>query len=1173
MSWVKDLSIRNKLIASMLLIALLAALGLVIAGQKLEQLNRDLNRIASEDVTKIRLAERLNRNLEELRLAEKNLLSQRAELDRFVERIDGVTLAIGDRSERLRALVDVEGGELLDAFRTSYDAYQMDLERIVELARSGDHPGAASLSRTSARETSDRAQSSLSALVAKVETDLAVSRTSTDERTAASQRQLLLLLILVVAVSFFVAIAIARHVSGNLNRMVRAADAIAAGELDAPLEPGGADELGRLADSIALMQRALQRARDADQDRDWLQTGLVRLHEAMQARPSVADVGNASMTEVASYLDAAVGALHQLVEGPGEPTLELLGGYALEDPDALRSRLPVGQGLAGQAALDKRQILITDVPAGYLTVSSLLGETAPHGLCVTPLVHEGQVRGVLELGTLGALSDLHLEYLAQATPAIALSLAVAQRGERLVEALAEAQALSEELEERTRRLEESEGELRSANEELEQTNELLTEQKEELQAATEESEGRAVDLAAASEFKSQFLANMSHELRSPLNSVLLLAEGLLDNDQGNLTEEQVEAARLIQGGGYELLSLISEVLDLAKIEAGGMAIHLGRVPVADLADAARQTFAPQADAKGLALRLDIDESAPDRIRSDRKRVDQILKNLLSNAIKFTASGSVTLAVARATAGDDLPDGLDPATTLTISVIDTGIGIAPDQHETIFEAFRQADGGAARTYGGTGLGLSISRELARLLGGEIHLRSEPGTGTTFTLYLPVGGPPAAAGPPTPRSRPAPRAPSSRDSSATALSSGRYRAEEQRGDLRPGDRVVLVVGGDPGVTRSLSAACDDRGLRCVTATSGRQGLDDAVELVPVAVLLAPELPDLAASSVLRTLKSRLDTRHIPVHVLCEEEEFLELRRLGAFGQVAAPLGPAQLEEIFEAIEVAGGSRLKRILVVEDNDEARRSVVELLGNGDVRVDEAVTGEQAISALGRERYDCVVLDLGLPDMSGEQVLDCLQAEPRTAPPVVIYTARELSLQEERQLYERADSIILKDARSPERLLDEVSLCLHRVVSRMAEHKRQLITYLHSDDRLLAGKRVLLVDDDMRSAFALSQFLTGRGLEVVKAADGQQALDLLEREPGIDLVLTDIMMPGMDGYETIRRIRAQERFATLVVIAVTAKAMKEDRALCLAAGATDYLPKPVDREQLISLLRYWSHR
>jgi PAS domain S-box-containing protein len=873
-----------------------------------------------------------------------------------------------------------------------------------------------------------------------------------------------------------------------------------------------------------------------------------------------------------------------------EGTLRLTAGFAHRHKGHLASEYRPGEGLVGQAALEKKEIVVADVPENYFTIESGLGETAPRHILVKPIVHNDKVTAVIELGTLHAFDDSLSPFLDAVNESIAVAIESSQSKTKLAATLAESQGLSEELQaqqeelraaneelvEQSLRLQETGEELRAqqeelgvTNEELVEKNDLLERQKQEVEHARKELEEKAAALALASKYKSEFLANMSHELRTPLNSLLLLSQGLERNREGNLTEEQVESARIIHGSGSDLLTLINEILDLSKIEAGRTELQLGTVRISDLTEGLHDSFQHLADEKGLELKIIVTDDVPVEIASDRQRVEQIIRNLMSNALKFTEKGSVTVTFSRPTPGANLSAITLPAKEcLAIAIKDSGIGIAPEQHTVIFEAFQQADGSTSRKYGGTGLGLSISKELASLLGGEIQLESKLGSGSTFTLYLPIE--PAAGKQAAETSKPI-------DTHEMPVGMEKQNSQLQipddRDSVGASDRVMLVIEDDPNFARLLYKKCHEKGLKCLVTATGEAGLALATKHLPCGVILDLRLPGMDGWNVLSSLKENTRTRHIPVHIISAEEASTESFRKGAVGHITKPVKLEELEEVFQKLDKMSPERQKRLLVVDDDPEIRRQTVKLIGNGVVKTDEAGSGEEAIAALRSGGYDCVVLDLGLPDMDGGQLLTQLENEGVTLPPVIVYTARDLTMDEEALLREHAESIVIKDVRSQERLLDEVSLFLHRVVSQMPEKKQKVIHNLHDMEAILKDKKVLVVDDDMRTTFAVARLLSESGMKPVKAANGEKALQLLDEQPDIDLVLMDIMMPVMDGYETMRRIRAQERFRNLPLIVLSAKAMPEDRKRCLDAGANDYLSKPLDQDRLFSMMQVWLYR
>ncbi len=865
---------------------------------------------------------------------------------------------------------------------------------------------------------------------------------------------------------------------------------------------------------------------------------------------------------------------------------EHLESIGLDSAKVMSFSATTREGEFGAALITRQIQYITTIPTDTpFTFAAVSGNFMPREIITIPLGAGEDVPAMISLASLHCYDAVAVRLVTDMQAALTawmnsmlgirriqtLTEGLEHQNQELLAQQEELRAANEELEEQSQQLHESEERLRTQQEELEVTNEelgekndLLERQKQEVERARKEIEEKAGALALASKYKSEFLANMSHELRTPLNSLLLLAQGLERNREGNLTEEQVESARIIHGSGNDLLTLINEILDLSKIEAGRTELQLGTVRISDLADGVHDSFQHLADEKGLELKIIVTDDVPTEISSDRKRVEQIIRNLMSNALKFTEKGSVTVTFGRPAHGTDLSTStLSAQGCLAIAVKDTGIGIAPEQHQVVFEAFQQADGSTSRKYGGTGLGLSISRELAGLLHGEIQLESKLGSGSTFTLYLPIE---LAAG------KEKAETPAGAQEVAAEVKDQEIQLQipDDRDSIVPSDRVMLIIEDDPKFARLLSSKCHEKGLKYLAAPTGEAGLDLATKHLPCAVILDLRLPGMDGWKVLSALKENTHTRHIPVHIISAEEASTESIRKGAVGHITKPVKLEELEEAFRKLDKMATGMPKRLLVVDDDPVIRRQTVKLIGNGVVKTDEAGSGEEAMAALRSGGYDCVVLDLKLPDMDGGEMLARLEREGVTLPPVVVYTARDLTMDEEALLREHAESIVIKDVRSQERLLDEVSLFLHRVVSQMPEQKRKVIQDLHNTGTILKDKKVLVVDDDMRTTFAVAHLLADNGMKPVKAANGEKALQILNEQPDMDLVLMDIMMPVMDGYETMQRIRAQERFRNLPIIVLTAKAMPEDRKRCLAAGANDYLPKPLDQDRLLSMMRVW---
>ncbi|TMA49332.1 MAG: response regulator, partial [Deltaproteobacteria bacterium] len=685
-------------------------------------------------------------------------------------------------------------------------------------------------------------------------------------------------------------------------------------------------------------------------------------------------------------------------------------------------------------------------------------------------------------------------------------------------------------------------------------------------------EEKASQLALTSKYKSEFLANMSHELRTPLNSLLILAEQLAANVDRHLTARETEYARTIHTAGTDLLKLINDILDLAKIESGTVSVDFASVMVADLEDYVERTFRPVAESKGLGFRVEIDPRMPETLQTDSKRLQQILRNLLSNAFKFTERGNVTLRAGLATEGwNPANETLNRAPSVVVfSVSDTGIGIPPAKQRIIFEAFQQADGSTSRKYGGTGLGLAISREIARLLGGEIGVVSVPDKGSTFKLYLPQSRLAARARATLREEAPVPPSPAALGRAVAPQDEVR----DDRHDLGPDDRVLLVVDDDLPFAQVLVEVAHRRGFKAVVASRGAAGMALARELHPHAITLDLKLPDVSGWRLLRQLKTDLSTRHIPVHVISVQDELVSALAQGALAVASKPLTSEAVDAAIARLQEWISRPVRNLLLVEDDDVQRLSITELIGNGDVRTLAVPTGAEALAAAQQDPFDCTVIDLGLPDMDGVELIERLRRLPTFGDrPIIVYTARDLDPSEEERLGRLAQSIIVKDPLAAGRLIDQTALFLHRAVGQMPEAQRRLLERLHDPNVALGGKKVLLVDDDVRNLFAMTSILERHGMAVVSAENGRDAIAALHGTPGIDAVLMDIMLPEMDGHETIRTIRGSEGFKTLPIIAVTAKAMKGDREKCIEAGASDYLAKPIDTEQLLSLLRVWLGR
>ncbi|MDB5939393.1 MAG: response regulator [Polaromonas sp.] len=917
------------------------------------------------------------------------------------------------------------------------------------------------------------------------------------------------------------------------------------------------------------------------QQQAWLRSGQTRLAEQMLGQPDMARLGHSALAFLGQYLDAPVAALYSR---DGDGLLKRIATHGFTPgSEQVEQTFYSAQGLVGQAALENRVVRLDDVPPDYLKVASGLGQAAPRHVLVVPLHHDAQVTGVVEMAFLRELKPRDMELARLVAHTIGTALHGAVYRQRLQDALGETQQLNEELQvqqeelrtvneelqEQSQILSQSQATLENQQAELEQTNEQLAEQamsldhkNAALRQAQADLEARAEELARASRYKSEFLANMSHELRTPLNSSLILARLLSENPKGNLTEEQVRFAQSIHSAGNDLLNLINDILDISKVEAGKLELVPEQVTLATLVDALKTSFEPLARQKKLAFEVRIAPGTPAALLTDRQRVEQILKNLLSNAVKFTESGAVRLLVSPEAAGG-----------IMLAVQDSGIGIREDQQDIIFEAFRQADGTTSRRYGGTGLGLSISRDLSVLLGGSISVHSVPGQGSTFALHLPAAlpapldNPVAGALPravqPAPQAATAPALPAPSQPALPAFADDRF--------MKGKGRVVLVIEDDVVFARILYDLAHELGFNCLVAHSGEDGFMLAEQFMPDAVLLDMGLPDRSGLSMLQRFKETPGTRHIPVHVVSGQDHKEAALLLGAVGYAIKPSSREQLKEVFTTLEHKLTQKLKRVLLVEDDELQRESVIRLIADDEVNITAVQTGAEALALLGSTIFDCMIVDLKLPDMPGNELLRRMSADDICSfPPVIVYTGRSLSRAEEADLLKYSRSIIIKGAHSPERLLDEVTLFLHKVESSLSAEQQKLLKAARSRDEVFEGRKILLVDDDVRNIFSLTSALEQKGFRVEIGRNGFEALERLDMVSDIELVLMDIMMPGMDGLEAMRRIRQNPRLQKLPIIAVTAKAMKDDQEQCLAAGANDYLAKPIDLDRLFSLLRVW---
>jgi HAMP domain-containing protein/signal transduction histidine kinase/CheY-like chemotaxis protein len=977
------------------------------------------------------------------------------------------------------------------------------------------------------------------------------------------------------------------QLAANLTTQVRAiaevATAVTKGDLTRSIKVEASGEVAALKDNINEMIRNLKDTTLKNSEQDWLKTNLAKFSRMLQGQKDLLTVGRLILSELAPVVSAQHAVFYILDAGSESPELSLLAGYAHQGQGAVGSRLNLGEGLVGQCALEKQKILLTNIPPDYIRISSGLGDAAPQNIIVLPVVFEGQVKGVLELASFERFNPTHQAFLDQLTESIGIVLNTIEANMRTEDLLKQSQSLArelgsrqEELQKTNQELEEKAGLLAHQNQEVERKNR-------EVEQARQALEEKAKQLALTSKYKSEFLANMSHELRTPLNSLLILSDQLSKNPDGNLTPRQTEFAKTIHSSGNDLLMLINDILDLSKIESGTVVVDVGELRFTDLLSYVERTFRHVAESKGVGFVLEQDAQLPKTLFTDSKRLQQVIKNLLSNAFKFTHQGQVALRLEPAPGGwTPGNESLDRApAVVAFSASDTGIGISPEKQQIIFEAFQQADGSTSRKYGGTGLGLAISREISRLLGGEIRLVSSPGKGSTFTLYLPL------AYSPRPASRkaateplPAPSPPLVRAIEAVAPAESEApvlvnEVGDDRETIRPGDRVLLIVENDVPFARFMLEAARDRGFKVLVTSLGASALAMSREFKPDAITLDICLPDIDGWRVLERLKNDIYTRHIPVYVISTEEARERSLRLGALGFVLKPVQTKEiLEETVARLKDFADRPARNLLVVSPDAARSEEVLGLLDGAVIHLTTAATAREALLTLHRQPPDCLIILPDLPDMTPESFAEELARDPALADlPLIVYEKSLSATNGETSHGPLATAANVRRVSSPERLLDQATLALHYPLARMPDAHRQTLENLHQTDKVLAGKKVLVVDDDIRNIFALTSVLEWHNMVVVPAETGREAIDALQAEADIDIVLMDIMMPEMDGMDTMRAIRQLPRFKTLPIIAVTAKAMKGDREKCIEAGAWDYLSKPVDTDQMLAVLRAWLHR
>jgi CheY-like chemotaxis protein/signal transduction histidine kinase len=1148
------LTFRTKLV---LLVGAAAAafVVLIVVGTLSERrVERQLEVIQARYVPKVELGPQLENSFEHLRHA-----LQDAVATQDPDTLAGTRQALQHFLDQLAAAREAVPAAESAALRSAVQDYYASAYDIARRLIAGEKGEALveAMSAMQAKQAQTTLRLEKATALDKGELSGAFSQASHAQATSARVR--LAVSLLCLGLVSLLSLWLGRDAMQSLSALSAGVQRFGKGDFATPIPVTGHDELAAVAEQANHMAASLRRLNSERDRHDWLKSGEVGLAHELRGDLELKEVANRAVRFLARYLDAPAGALYVAEQGG---TLVLLGEHALPragGPSAARTSFAPGEGLVGQAALGDAIQLVKDPPEGYLKVTSGLGEGPPRAIVLVPLARVGSVSGVLELAVFAPWTPLQGELLMGVRETLTIALEVARARSALRELLAETQRQAQRLSTQEEELRSTNEELQAQQEEMRHTNDQmvvrakeLEEQRRvlelknaELQDTRRRLEQKALELTTTSAYKSQFLANMSHELRTPLNSMLLLSNLLAQNETGNLTEKQVEFCRTVNAAGKDLLALINQVLDLAKIEAGKQQIRIESISLREVVQHLEHVFGPLARDKGLKLVVEVAPDLPERISTDRQRLDQILNNLLGNAVKFTERGQIGLRVARPAPQQRPRRGdLDPARTVVFAVSDTGIGVPPEFQQRIFEPFEQVESSSDRRYGGTGLGLPIARELATLLGGELALEDRPGEGSTFLCYLPER--------PSETAQPAASAPPVTD---------------DRAALEPGERSLLIIEDDPVFAETFCGVIHDQGLKCLLAADGHTGLRLAKEHRPSGIVLDVKLPDMDGFTVMEWLRGDPDTAGIPVHFVSAIEGGEQGMAMGAAGYLTKPASQRDLVRVIESL-APRGERECRVLVIEDDSDTAASLVHRLAGERMAARRAASAREALELLRQERFDCMILDLSLPDMDGLELLHALQeAGAPESPPVVVYTGRALSKAEAKRLENYAEAVVLKEGLSTERLIDEVRLFARRFRDGLPS-RRRLAASTPAGDVDLQGRKVLVVDDDMRTVYALSAMLRAKGAQVVAADTGHAALDVLNAQPDVQLVLLDMMMPEMDGYEALRRLRQQERFRHLPVIALTAKAMKGDREQCLRAGATDYMSKPIDPDRLLAMLR-----
>jgi len=1217
-------TIKSKLIGGYIIIlSFLVSMGIFMTN-KLSDSNQRVLNIVNVLSIKVDLSYDIMVNVLEISRIERNIVLEPnlAQKNYYKDTIYTRLDFIDKKTKELEKLIDGEGIIFLKDFKNTWADYKPYLSNIIALAMKNESVEAFKISNVKGKFLKDASIGHLRKLIDKNAKSMQIAKAENNSSYNGALNLMIALIILGITLAIIISWWIIQIIIKRISEITKVAERIASREFaNDKLEDTTNDELKPIfnslinvtesfrevtehANKVALgnyaveltprsdkdtlgnalkkMTRSLRETTAANEKLNWLSAGKNQLNEELIGDKSLEELANNTISFLCTYLKANIGAVY--LYNDKENALILNGRYAFSSSADTKEKFMLKEGLIGQAAHEQKQISLTDITEEHIRITSSVLNAKPKHLLITPFLFEGKTVGVIEIGRLTDFNETEKEFINVSINTIAISINTAVNRKKIQELLEETQVqseelqrqqeelkqMNEELEEQAQNLKQQQEELQMTNEELEEQTQSLEAKNNEVEASKNDIELKTKQLEISSKYKSEFLANMSHELRTPLNSLLILSKDLSENRNKNLDTVQVESAEIIYKSGCDLLLLINEVLDLSKIEAGKMSINIESVSLKNFTNELFREFKHHAEEKGLKLNAKLENELPEFIRTDPQRLNQIMKNLLSNAIKFTKKGSVSISIDRNT-----------ETTVIISVTDTGIGIPEDKQTAVFEAFQQAEGGTSRKYGGTGLGLSISRELAKLLGGEIKLSSKLNDGSTFSLIIPleIHQEQEQISTTTPDSYRQRESVLHKPRTSNDTKYLNYpNINDDRDTITVNDKTVLIIEDDLKFASILLKQANKKGFKCLSAATGEDGLVLASKYKPQAIILDMLLPGISGDIVLSELKANPSVRHIPVHIISAKERSLEPIKEGAIEYLMKPVAKEDLEEAFNRIENFVNRKMKNLLIIEDDENSRKAMRILIGNGDVKCYEAATGTEALAMYQQHHIDCIILDIGLPDMSGFELIHKLentvpagrQVKGHNLPPIIVYTGKELSKEENNELQKYAESIIIKGVKSEERLLDETALFLHRTISNLPKSKQLIINNLYDKEAVFHSKKILLVDDDMRNLFALSKILKERGMEIVKAENGTNALEMLEMHPDIDLVLMDIMMPEMDGYEAMKRIRSQMKFKNLPLIALTAKAMKDDKQKCIDAGANDYITKPIDAERLLSLMRVW---